>query len=289
MSITITANIGPTTAHLPVSSDPSSDILQIESEQIRVRQHGVETLLVDRGWNGTARVAHSSGAIVTPIIGGDQVAPLDCSALVPGTETSGSILTSKSSWIDFSTPGACGGKLLLQNSSATGEFATWRMRARANAATGSGDGGNSVGTTTCIDASASANHDDYGVLRAVNACAQPNAFNQTTDATNIVTALYGRIDRTGTSVGRSWVAWLDTHMTTKAAAGDYMERISHNGTVANDGVWTIYNGGRMPVLFNFEDVAGLLSAVGGTLTATHKIAINIAGVGVRYIVAGTVA
>lgn len=193
--------------------------------------------------------------------------PLNFATLVPGTETSGSIITTLSNWINFTTAGACGGKLLLQNSSATGEFATWRMRARANVATASGDGGNSVGTTTCIDASASANHADYGVLRAVNAVAQPNAYNQTTDATNHVEALYGRIDATGTSVGSRAVLMLDTHATTKAANGDYMARIAHNGTVAIDGCFTIYGGGRLPVLFNFEDATpGFLNLSAKTIT-----------------------
>jgi hypothetical protein len=39
-------------------------------------------------------------------------------------------------------------------------------------------------------------------------------------------------------------------------------RMSHNGTVANDGCFTIYNGGRMPALFNFEDAAGFLTETG---------------------------
>lgn len=208
--------------------------------------------------------------------------------ITPGSETSGSLITTGTTWVKFTTAGACGGKLLLENDCNTGEFATWRMRARAANTTASGDGNNSVGTTTCLDASASANANDYGNLKAVNACAQPNALNQTTDATNIVTALYGRIDATGTSLGRRWVGWLDTHAETKAAGGDYMLRISHNGKIAIDGAISIYSGGRLPILFNFEDISGFLSATPGTLTPTHKIAVNIQGVGVRYIQCGTV-
>jgi hypothetical protein len=215
--------------------------------------------------------------------------PIDFSDLTPGTETAGSLFTSKAAWIPFLLPGQCGAKLLLENQADTGEFATLRMRARANNTTAAGDGTNSVGTTTCIDASASAQADDFGNLKAINACAQPNAKNQTTDATNIVTAVYGRIDATGTSLGRRWVFWADTHATTKAAGGDYLFRLSHNGTIANDGVFSIYNGGRMPVLFNFEDLAGCIAAsAAGSLTKTHAIAVNIAGVGVRYIAVGTI-
>jgi hypothetical protein len=224
------------------------------------------------------------------LLGGFPTAPLNFASVTPGVETTGSLVTTGTTWIAFTTAGACGVKLLLENRAATGEFATLRMRARYNgAATASGDGGNSVGTTTAIDASASAQHADYGVLKALNAVAQPNALAQTTDPTNIVTAVYGRIDATAASVGRRWVAWFDTHATTKADGSDHLVRLSHNGTAAIDGVFTIYNGGRMPVLFTFEDIAGFLSATPGTLTPTHKIAVNIAGVGVRYLQVGTVA
>ena len=208
---------------------------------------------------------------------------MDVSALVPGSETTGSILTSKSAWVPFTVAGQCGGKLLLENRCNTGEFATWRMRARAKNTTASGNGGSSIGTTTCIDASASAIQAEYGNLTAVNAVAQPNALAQSTDSSNIVTALYGRIDATAASVGRRWVGWFDTHATTKASGGDFLVRLSHNGTVANDGAISIYNGGRLPVLFNFEDVAGLLStSSSGTFTKTHKLAVKIAGDATAY-------
>lgn len=222
------------------------------------------------------------------LLGGFPTAPLNFASVTPGSETTGSLVTTGTTWIAFATAGASGGKLLLENRCNTGEFATLRMRAGAYNTTASGNGNASVGTTTCIDASASARKAEYGNLFAVNACAQPNAFAQTTDATQITCALYGRVDRTAAAAGRSWVSWLDTHMESKAASGDYMQRISHNGTVANDGVWTIYNGGRMPVLFNFEDVAGLLTvSAGSTLTSTHKIAVTIGGA-TRYILVGTV-
>jgi hypothetical protein len=309
VTITLTATVGFADATLPLSAELPHGVavVQVEAEQIGLfgRSGGTSPLVV-RGVNGTTAAAHASSTVVTPVYATEQssaplstpitspdvnnVAPFDFSGITPGGGTAGDIITTGTAWVAFTGAGAAGGKLLLENGSATGEFATWRMRARYNgAATASGDGGNSIGTTSCIDASASAQHADYGVLKAVNAVAQPNAYAQTTDATNIVTALYGRIDATAASVGRRWVAWVDTHATTKADAGDFLVRLSHNGTVANDGVFTIYNGGRMPVLFNFEDIAGCLSAAPGTLTPTHKIAVNIAGVGVRYLQVGTVA
>lgn len=220
---------------------------------------------------------------------------IDIGAHVPSTvaaaAANGTILSSGGVWTTYTAAGACGVKLLLENTCATGEFATMRLRARAANTTASGNGGNSVGTTTCIDASASANKAEYGVLKAINAVAQPNAYAQTTDATNIVCALYGRIDATAASVGRRWVSWIDTHATTKADASDYMERISHNGTQALDGLWTIYTGGRLPQLFNFEDVAGFLSTSGaGTFTKTHKLAVKIAGDSTQYYIQlGTIA
>lgn len=196
---------------------------------------------------------------------------IDVSQHVPSTTAAtaanGTILSSGGVWTSYSAAGACGIKLLLENTSNTGEFATIRIRARAKNTTASGNGGNSVGTTTGLDVAASAQQAEYGVLKAVNAVAQPNAHAQTTDATNIVCALYGRIDATAASAGRRWVSWIDTHATTKAGAGDYMERISHNGTAAIDGVWSIYGGGRLPVLFNFEDATpGFLDLGAKTIT-----------------------
>ena len=268
----------------------SSTVL-IGSERMAVSSGlGTPILQVERGAQSTTPAAHAVGATVTwAATAASAVAPLSFATLVPAGGTAGDIITTGTSWPTFPAAGACGGKLLLENSCNTGEFATWRMRARSANTTASGNGNNSVGTTTCIDASASAVAAEYGNLKAVNACAQPLALAQTTDATNIVCALYGRIDATAGSVGRRWVTWIDTHATTKADASDYLVRLSHNGTIAIDGAFTIYSGGRLPVLFNFEDVAGFLSGTPGTLTPTHKIAVNIAGVGVRYLQVGTVA
>lgn len=233
---------------------------------------------------GTARGAKGAGPTVVRVElnareASDATQPINFSHLTPGTETSGSLVTTGSTWVNFATDGACGGKLLLQNSCNTGEFATWRMRARANNTTATGNGGNSVGTTTCIDASASATAHDYGNLRAVNAVAQPDDKNQTTDATNIVSALYGRIDATGTSIGRRWVEWIDTHATTKADASDYLVRYSHNGTVAIDGLFTVYGGGRLPLYLNVEDATpGFVGAQTGVTTVAKHLKVSINGV-----------
>lgn len=229
----------------------------------------------DRYWDNNG-VLCTDGAIIPK--GG-----INYATIIPAG-TVGSLITTGTTWVQFPTVNAAGIKLLLENTADTGEFATVRLRARANNTTSTGNGGNFIGTTTCIDASASAIDHEYGNLKAVNACAQPNALNQTTDSSNIVTALYGRIDATGTSVGRRWVGWFDTHATTKAAGGDYLVRLSHNGTIANDGAFTVYNGGRMPVLFNFEDAAGFLTDSDGSHSvASGAIAVKTPA-GTKYIV-----
>jgi hypothetical protein len=200
---------------------------------------------------------------------------LDFSGLTPAAITTGSIMGTGSSWIAHSTAGSCGMKLLLSYTATSGEFATLRMRARSNA----------LGAVVCGNFSASAGANDHGDLFALQGYAQPNAYTSAV-ATRTVCALYGCIDRTsgGTSTGRDWVAWIDTHMQVKSSAGSYLMRLSHNGTVANDGVFTIYNGGRMPYLFTFEDAAGLLTdADGSHSVASGAIAVKTPA-GVKYIV-----
>jgi len=178
---------------------------------------------------------------------------LDFSGVTPGTGTAGIFVTTGATWVDFATAGQAAMKLLCSSSAATGDYATLRMRARADAA----------GNASAGNFSASAGVNNHGDLRAVEGYAQPNAYTNN-NAANVVCGLYGCIDRTagGTSAGRDWTAWVDTHMAVKASGGSYLMRLSHNGTIANDGAITVYNGGRMPVLFNFEDAAGFLTDAG---------------------------
>ena len=183
--------------------------------------------------------------------------------ITPSTETFGSLFTTGSTWVAFSTANACGFKALLSNTSTSGEFATMRMRARSNSAT----------ATVCGNFAASAGQNDFGDLYAVQGYAQPLTFTQAT-ASNIVCAVYSCVQATASSSGRRWSTWIDTHATTKAAGGDYMLRISHNGNggVPIDGAITIYSGGRLPVLFNFEDVVG-----GGFLTDADASLVTMSG------------
>jgi len=207
---------------------------------------------------------------------------LNFSGVTPGTETHGSLVTTGSTWVAHTAVGACAFKLLCSSTAASGDYATMRIRGRADAV--------STGGVEGINASASANIADYTNLCAGYFAAQPMAIN-TTAADGIISAIHAVIDRTGTSSGRTWVAWIDTHQETKSGAGDYLMRLSHNGTVANDGVITLYNGGRMPQFINFEDVAGCLSTSdSGTFTKTHKVAVKIAGDATQYYIEmGTIA
>jgi hypothetical protein len=195
----------------------------------------------------------------------------------PGTETNGSLIGTKSSWISFSTAGQCAIKLLCANSATTGDFATLRIRARNDSASGGLNG-----TATAGNFSASAGVNNFGNIYAVQGYAQANAYTNT-DASNIVCGVYSCIDATTTSSGRRWSTWIDDHSTTKAAGGHYLLRMSDNGSTAKDGAITVYNGGRLPVLFNFEDAAGFLTDSGspGT-TAAGYIAVKTPA-GTKYI------
>ena len=199
---------------------------------------------------------------------------LDFSGLTPAAITSGSIIGTASTWIAHSTVGSCGMKLLLSYTAATGDFATLRMRAKSMA----------LGAVVCGNFSASAGANDHGDLFALQGYAQPNAYTSAV-ATRTVCALYGCIDRTagGTSTGRDWVAWIDTHMQVKSSAGSYLARFSHNGTVANDGLFTIYIGGKMPYFINFEDASGFFTEAGDAgSTKAGYLAVKTPA-GVKYI------
>lgn len=200
---------------------------------------------------------------------------MDFSGVTPATETTGSIMTTGSTWLNHTQAGACALKFLCASTATSGDYATLRIRGRADAV--------SSGGIDTINSSASTTIADYHNLCAVYAAGQPMAIN-TTDATSIVCGLHSVIDATGTSSGRRWVEWIDTHAETKADASDYMMRISHNGTVANDGAITVYTGGRLPVLFNFEDAAGFLTDTSiSAVTQSGAIAVTTPA-GTKYIV-----
>jgi len=199
---------------------------------------------------------------------------IDFTNATVGPETSGSIFSVGSSWLNHRAAGSCGFKLMCSNSSTSGDFATMRLRAGSLVA-GS--------ATVCVNASASARANSHGNLYGVQGYAQPNGYTST--GNKYVCGLYACIDRTagGTSDGYDWSAWIDTHIAVKSSGSSYLLRLSHNGTIANDGCITVYNGGRMPVLFNFEDAAGFLTETGDAgSTKAGYLAVS-TPVGTKYI------
>jgi hypothetical protein len=172
---------------------------------------------------------------------------LNFSAALTSTNTDGTIITTRSTWIDHATAGQCAVKLLCSSSATTGDYATLRIRARSNGASATAGvvGGNFA---------ASANVDNYANLYAVQGYAQPLTKNQSS-ASNIVCGVYSCVQKTaGTNAGRSWSLWTDTHETVLAAAGHYLHRLSNNGSGINlNGIWTIYQGQGCDYLMNFEN------------------------------------
>lgn len=178
--------------------------------------------------------------------------PIDFSAVVPAAVTDGALVTTHSNWLAFSTVGSCGMKLLLAYSATSGDFATLRMRARSD---GAGDGVNGV---SALNGSASAGVNNCANLIGLAGLAQPMAYTNNR-ADHIDCGLYSCIDASGASSGRDWSTWSDTHATRKPTGLSCLHRLSHNGTVNYDTVFSVYQGGRTPVLFNFEDASGSLS------------------------------
>lgn len=203
-----------------------------------------EEVYIGTGVRGTTEKKLGNSTPVVPPV-------FNFATLVPSTETTGSIFTTGATWVVHSAVGSCAMKFLTSYSGASGDYACARFRARADAA----------GNVDSVNASASCSVNDYGNLCGVYAAGQPMAFTQA-GAANIVCGLHSVIDASGSSNGRRWSTWIDDHSTSKASGGHYLARLSQNGTIAIDGVFTVYNGGRCPVLFNFEDAAGFLTDAG---------------------------
>lgn len=235
------------------------------SNSIRV-DPTTEEVYIGVGASGTTEKKLGNAAPVVPPV-------FNFATLVPSTETAGSIFTTGTTWVTHSAVGSCAMKFLTSYSGASGDFACARFRARADAA-GNVDG---------VNASASASVNDHGNLCGVYAAAQPTTFTQA-GASHIAVGMHSVIDATGASSGRRWSTWIDDHSTTKAAGGHYLCRLSQNGSVAIDGVFTVYTA-RVPFLFNFEE-----EIAGGFFTETGDAGSTKAGyiavktpVGTKYI------
>jgi len=210
------------------------------------------------------------------ILAGSMARAIDLSGVLPGSNTDGSLMSTKAVWVSHATAGACALKFLCASTATTGDYATLRIRARSDAV-------NAAGGVVGGNFSASANLNDYANLYAVQGYAQPLTKTQA-NASNILCGVYSCVQRTVSTAGRSWSLWTDTHETVKATGGHFLHRLSHNGGAINlDGIWSIYAGQGCDYLFNFENnnapvVAGNKS--GGT--ASYALAVYINGA-VRYI------
>jgi hypothetical protein len=216
-----------------------------------------------------------------PLVFGEALTSTAClnfAGLAPGTETTGSIVSTGTAWVDHSALGSCAMKLLCSYSGASGDYATLRMRARSDAASGSANG------VVCGNFSASAGINNHANLYALQGYAQPNAYTQSGGA-HIACGVYSCIDATAASSGRRWSLWTDDHSTTKASGGHFLHRLSYNPQSSGagiDGVWTVY-APQTGYLLNFEyNSAGSPFVTGSTALTS----VCIGTIAVRDAVAG---
>jgi hypothetical protein len=223
--------------------------------------------------NTTFQLLNTGAAIPGFVLTGAFTHGIDFGAMTTSTNTDGTLISTGSTWIDHATAGQAAVKLLCSYSAVTGDYATLRIRAKANIAHTPGD----LGGVVAGNFSASAGVNNYANLIAVQGYAQPNAYTNS-DATTILCGVYSCVDRTVATSGRSWSLWTDTHETVKASASHYLHRLSHNGGAINlDGIWTIYPGQGCDVLFNFEcdNAHAPISACVGTTPAADGIKIAV--------------
>ena len=190
----------------------------------------------------------------SPAALGIKYKPMDFAGLVPGTETSGSILSTGSTWVAFATPGACGIKLLLSNTAATGNFASLRIRARSDIATPTWNQ-----NTIAADLSASAGIIDYGELIGLSSYAQDNGYAQTR-GDHWTTAIKACTICTAASAGTRFGLVVSDYSTTKAATKHYLARFDKpSGACGIDGIFSMGNCDQFTYLFNFEVSGGYLT------------------------------
>ena len=71
MAITLSAAVGPSTNPFPITGGPVPGTMpimaQLESEQVLITSNGTTSVLVTRGYNGTAASSHASGVTLTPV------------------------------------------------------------------------------------------------------------------------------------------------------------------------------------------------------------------------------
>lgn len=178
----------------------------------------------------------------------------DLSTFEPQGGTAGDIISTGTTWVSFTAAGACGIKLLLSNKSATGNFATIRLRARSDVATPTWNQ-----NTIACDLSASAGIANYGELLGLSSYAQDNGYAQAR-GDHWSTAIKACMLCTGSSAGTRFALVVSDYSTTKAATKHYLARFDKpTGACAIDGVFAMGNCDQFTYLFRFEVSGGYLT------------------------------
>jgi len=205
--------------------------------------------------NTSDAVVFAGGVAPTGLISFNGIANPQTAAAT----TSGSLITAGTggTWLAHSVAGACGIKLLLANTSATGNFASLRVRARSDVATPTWNQ-----NTIACDLSASANIANYGELIGLSSYVQDNGNNQAR-ADHWTTGAKVCTLHTGTSAGSRFGLLVTDASTTKAATKHYLARFDKPaGACAIDGVFSMGNCDQFTYLFNCEVAGGYLVDTG---------------------------
>ena len=174
--------------------------------------------------------------VVAASVGGDtKKLTITTSAVADATYTDATLVAS--AWQSFATAGAAAIKLLCANTSATGNFASLRIRARSDVATPTWNQNTIAG-----DFEASAKIADYGELLGGSFYTNDNGYAQTR-ATHWSTALKACTNCSGASVGSRYALVVSDYSSTLASgAGHYLARFDKpSGAQAITGVLNFGN------------------------------------------------
>lgn len=200
---------------------------------------------------GTAKyLVLSTAENIFKLTGGGRI---DFSGVTPTADVVGSLITTGTTWVAHSTAGAAGIKVLLSNTSATGNFASLRIRARSDVATPTWNQNTIAG-----DFSASGGIANYGELVGVSAYAQDNAYNQAR-ADHWATAVKACMLCTGTSTGSRFALVVSDYSTTKASTKHYLARFDKPVATTIDGVFAFGNCDQFTYFASLEVAGGYLT------------------------------
>jgi len=189
-------------------------------------------------------------------VAGHGYVAMNFAGLVPKAAiTNGSIISTGSTWVAHSVAGAAGIKLLLKNTSATGNFASLRIRARSDVAVPTWNQNTIAG-----DFEASGGIANHGELLGVSAYVNDNGYAQTR-ASHWSTAIKACMNCSGASAGSRYALVVSDYSSTLASgAGHYLARFDKpSGAQAITGVFKMGNCDQFTYLFNFEVSGGFLT------------------------------